>query len=559
MGLPLALVVAGCSAAHYRKSADRDAYRTIREKTPLVKNMDPNFTIEHTNRVHLEGLPVTTNLYESLGADAEKEQEARVLNLEAALDLAVQHSRAYQARKESLYLASLRLTATRHTFTPLFSSSASGRFSGQTDLATSVVYDPLTGQFKQVTSDNLVETHKVNASGSVGVDYLIRDVGKLTVSFTTSFLRFLGGGQQPSSSLNATLVRPLLRDAGYMTQMESLTQGERDLLYALRDFTRYRRDFSVQIATAYYNVLSIRDSVRNNYANLQSSRRNADRTRALANEGRVTQSDLGRLAQQELTSESAWINAIRSYKSALDNFKLQLGLSVNENLVLDDTELADLRIRHPLIDVDDAIRVAVAARFDYLNLKDQLVDSDRKLKLAANMLKPRVDLTSSVDLNSNPNKTTGFQPPDIDRYNYSVGLNVDPGLDKTADRNAYRSALITREQAARSVEEEEDTIKVQVRDGWRTLDSAKRNYEIAEIGVKLAERRVEEQTLLAELGRAKAQDQVDAQNDLVSSKNQRTQALVAHTIARLNFWNNMGILYIKDRGQWEEPQDEKTK
>ena len=99
---------------------------------------------------------------------------------------------------------------------------------------------------------------------------------------------------------------------------------------------------------------------------------------------------------------------------------------------------------------------------------------------------------------------------------------------------------------------------MQVRDGWRTLDQAKRSYEISEIGVKLAERRVEEQSLLAELGRAKAQDQVDAQNDLVSSRNQRTQALVAHTIARLQFWNNLGILYIKDRGQWEEIQNAKA-
>jgi outer membrane protein TolC len=77
--------------------------------------------------------------------------------------------------------------------------------------------------------------------------------------------------------------------------------------------------------------------------------------------------------------------------------------------------------------------------------------------------------------------------------------------------------------------------------------------------VKLAERRVEEQDLLAELGRAKALDQVDAQNALNDSKNQRTQALVTHTIARLQFWNNMGILYIKDNGQWEEVQDAKAR
>ena len=131
-------------------------------------------------------------------------------------------------------------------------------------------------------------------------------------------------------------------------------------------------------------------------------------------------------------------------------------------------------------------------------------------------------------------------------------------MDKTADRFAYRSALISRDSAARAVEQQEDEIKLQVRDSWRTLDSAKRNFEISEIGVKLAERRVEEQTLLAELGRSKAQDQVDAQNDLVTSKNQRTKALVDHTIARLQFWNNMGILYIKDRGQWEEIKDAKA-
>jgi hypothetical protein len=48
---------------------------------------------------------------------------------------------------------------------------------------------------------------------------------------------------------------------------------------------------------------------------------------------------------------------------------------------------------------------------------------------------------------------------------------------------------------------------------------------------------------------------VDSQNDLINSKNQLTQALVTHMIARLQFWNNMGILYIKDNGQWEEVQD----
>jgi len=485
---------------------------------------------------------------------SEREKEASVLTLEDALAMAVRHSRNYQSRKEQLYLSGLALTLVRHEFAPLFSAVGNVDYSVQTEQATTVGIDEITGEPTVIVSDTLVEQHRVSASGTINASWLIRDVGRISTAFTADFLRFITGDRTvtTSSQLSATFVRPLLRDAGFKQQTEVLIQAERQMLYDLRDFTQFRKDFSVQIATAYYNVLGNRDTVRNNFLNLQSSRKNAERTRALAQEGRITQSDLGRLEQQELSAESAWINAIRSYRQALDNFKLQLGLNVDANIVLDDRELEALQIQHPEISVDDSIRVALAARFDYQNTKDEFEDSVRKVDLAANLLKPRVDLAASVAVNSDPDDNTGFPVPDFDRYRWNAGLAIDPGLDRKAERNAYRTSLINRNRAARAVEQQEDEIKLQVRDSWRTLDQAKRNYEISEIGVKLAERRVEEQDLLSELGRAKAQNQVDAQNDLINSKNQLTQALVTHTIARLQFWNNMGILYIKDNGQWEE-------
>jgi hypothetical protein len=46
---------------------------------------------------------------------------------------------------------------------------------------------------------------------------------------------------------------------------------------------------------------------------------------------------------------------------------------------------------------------------------------------------------------------------------------------------------------------------------------------------------------------------------LINSKNERTSALVGHTIARLNFWRDMGILMIKENGQWEELSNAETK
>jgi hypothetical protein len=174
--------------------------------------------------------------------------------------------------------------------------------------------------------------------------------------------------------------------------------------------------------------------------------------------------------------------------------------------------------------------------------------------LAADRFKPQLDLVANGRINS-PVRDHGFTLPEVSNYDWNVGASLDLPLERKAERNAYRAALIAQERARRNAELQRDQIELQIRDSWRTLEQAKRNYEINEIGVKLAERRVEEQELLAEYGRAKALDQVDAQNALLSSKVQLTQALVAHTIARLQFWDNMGILYIKEDGQWEEMEE----
>src|SRR5438132_3704440 len=306
--LPLALVsffvFAGCTTEHYRKSADKEAYGVIRQKTPLVKNMDEHFTVEQTNQLSLEGLAVTTGVQEFLGPDGEAEHGANIISLEKALDIAVRHSRPYQLRKEQLYLQALGLTLDRHRFTPIFSAGAQPgvNVTTQPKVITGLSTN---GPVSYIDPNGrLVEDRQVVAGRpSASVSWLLRAGGLLTAAFTTDFTRYLTGDPRTftSSQLGATLVQPLWRGAGYKVTMENLTQSERNLLYALRDFTLFRKRFSVDVATAYYQVLGSRDAVRNGYTKLQSARQNAVRTRSLAEEGRATQADLGRLEQQQLS------------------------------------------------------------------------------------------------------------------------------------------------------------------------------------------------------------------------------------------------------------------
>ena len=548
------LLLSGCSRGYYKGWADRETYGIIGEKGSQVRNMDPQFTIEQTNAIVLEGLPRVEEVPAFLGPDGTQEQEAAILSLDQALHLGIHHSRLYQNQKEQLYLTALSLTQSRHEFAPIFSVNGRGAYVVDTEQVVDFEPDPDNpGETRPVLSDELVEQTRLSASGSARADWLIRDIGRVSAAFTTDFLRFLSGDPRTlvSSQLGATFVRPLLRNSGYKQEKENLTQAERDVLYALRDFSRFRKDFSVQLATAYYGVLGNRDTVRNNYLNLQSSRVNVERSRALAAEGRTTQADLGRIEQQVLSSESAWINALRNYRQALDDLKIQIGLPTDAHVVLDDRELESLAILHPEISVDDSVRVALSARLDYQNTRDEVEDAERRVELAVDNFKPQADLVAAASLSS-PEESSGFPLPEPERYRWNAGLDIDLGIDQKPRRNLFREVLIGLARAQRNLELQADQIELQIRDSWRELEQGRRNYEISEISVSLAQRRVEEQDLLAELGRARAQDQVDAQNDLVNSKNQRTQALVQHTIARLQFWNNMGILYIKDNGQWEE-------
>ncbi|MEO5801949.1 MAG: TolC family protein [Verrucomicrobiota bacterium] len=529
------LIFGACSTKHYRKSADKEAAAVIAQKTPAVPNMDTHFSIEVLEKLTLADLPVAEKIEEFFGAEGEAEKGAGIISMEKALEIGVKHSRTYQSRKELLYLQALELTLARHNYTPIFSGGSQATYSSTRNAV-----------------DSLTEDRSVSVRSGVGVDWLLRTGGRVAADFSTDFLRYVAGDPRAVSSslLVGTFSQPLLRGAGYKIALENLTQAERNLLYALRDFTRFRKEFSVEIASAYYGVLQNRDAVRNSWRGFQNFKSNVEREKAFTEEGLRPQAALDQIKQAQLQTETRWINAVRSYRQSLDRYKIQLGLPVNAHVILDDLELEQLKILHPTVGVDEATKVALETRLDLYNEREQAQDATRKIKVAANSLRTKLDLVGSASVGGAGG--SGFANPDFDRYGWSAGLDLDLPLDRKAQRNSYRAALITNERAARELQLAIDNIKLQINDGWRNLDQAKRNFEISEIGVELAARRVEEQELRAELGRGTARDLVDAQNDLINSKNERTTALVGHTIARLNFWRDMGILMIKDNGQWEE-------
>ena len=535
------LLLSGCSREKYVESADKEVYAAIEQKTPQVQNMDPNFSLDQAEALDLSGHPVIDHNTPFFGEYSELEMAHHVVNLEQALDIAVQHNRQYQNAKESLYLEALGLTLSRHRYTPIFS--------GGVDLD----YQE-TRSTEEVAAgiDRVVTERETEISGRFGVEQLLKAGGRITTDFTTDFLRYLAGDGRvaTSSALVSTLSQPLLRGAGYKVALENLTQAERNLLYSLRDFTRFRQEFTVDIVTEYYRVLQDRDRVRNAWQAYQNFQDNVRRETARYEEGEARKADLAELQESELTNEQAWIDAFRNYRENLDRFKIALGLTTDTPIVLDDGELQRLVIdeAHLALTRDEAVEVALQARLDLQTVADQVADAERKVEVVANGLLPDMDLVASARVNGRE----GAKSPslDFDRYSWSAGLAVDLPLDRKSERNAYRAALIQYERARRDHENLIDEVRLDVLNGWRNLEQAKRNFEISEVRVTLSRSRHREQIIRREIGEGDAFDLVRAQDALTGSQNQLTSALIDHTIRRLSFWRDLGLLYITNKGQW---------
>jgi outer membrane protein TolC len=135
---------------------------------------------------------------------------------------------------------------------------------------------------------------------------------------------------------------------------------------------------------------------------------------------------------------------------------------------------------------------------------------------------------------------------------YSAGLAFDLGLDRRAERNDYRRSLISYESARRAYLLATDNVKFAVIDAWRRMTEARKSYDINVTSVQINERRVEEAELRAELGLGDVQDTVDSQTDLTAARTELTRAIVNHNIAKLEFWRDVGLLYVRDDGSLEE-------
>ena len=269
----------------------------------------------------------------------------------------------------------------------------------------------------------------------------------------------------------------MLGNGGGKVAWENLTQTERNVLYQIRTFNRYRQTFVVDTINAYYGVLQQRDGVTNAKNNWNRSVEYRKQAEMEAKTGRTAPFEVDQARQRELSAYDSYVTTLQRYEQSLDSFKIRLSLPVNASLELDQNELKALQnygTTAPQYTVDNAIETALSCRLDLANSADSVDDAQRKVKLASEGLGPQLDLTGSANVNSQGNENIdNFQ---FHRGTYGLGLSADLPFDRKNQRNTYRQALITLERQQRAYSQSVDSVMQDVRQAYRQLMATAEQY-----------------------------------------------------------------------------------
>lgn len=549
----ITLSLSGCTTPQgYLHQADEAAYAIIAAKqmdsgetTPLKLYSLVDGTAEQQLRQQLmldQRLPSVDIAPSPKAVDGA--QETYRLSLIDALQVAAHNSREYQLNKEQLFRQALALDLQRDMFASSFNGLLSSMWSTSKDVGarTAGLSHNAAGGWQHKFSTG------VAFASSIGFDL----VQLLTAN------RVSARGIVADASISV----PLLRGAGQQIVTEELQQAERNVLYAMWEFERYRRTFAVQVASEYLLVLERINRVTtasDNYQRLLESRQRAER---LADAGRLPQIQVGQALQDELRARSSWVSAQQNSADSLDSFKLLLGLPTDAVIELE-REILGQNIEPDLLtDKQQLVAVppqllptALSSRRDLRIAQGRVQDSERALVIAEDNLRADVTLLGSGSAGSTRTLSSAASDDghlDLDHGQYSALLSIDLPLERTAERNALRNSWLDWSQSQRDLAELEDIVKFQVLSAWRGWREALELIKIQTQALEVAQRRVASTNLFLQAGRIQMRDLLEAQDALVLARNALVAAQVQYRIRAMELQRDLGILNIDPAGEWLE-------
>jgi outer membrane protein len=333
-----------------------------------------------------------------------------------------------------------------------------------------------------------------------------------------------------------TISQPLLRGFGTGTTRRWLTTAEFRQDDVRREYLLVEQQLAVETAAAYYRLVAQRGFVDVARKSFERASRLRDASEAKLAAGLVSQLDVLRAEQLVSEAETQVFDAESAVEDAADALALVIG---RDNAVL----VVDAALPVPnteVVDVDDAVALALDNRPELKTLAARVVDSDRELSFTRNQLLPQVDVNLALTRRLTADSfTSSFG---MDGFRFATFFTIATPIDRTPQLVEHANAQLDRERQRRDLARARLEMADQVKRALRDRNRILRAVATAEAAIEISRREVEVAQLRYERGLSNNLDVVTAEGNLLAAESRHLQALADLALSRLTLRGTLGVL-----------------
>ncbi len=453
----------------------------------------------------------------AFGASSAVAQE--VMTLEKALEVAFEHSPSLIQSKLSLEQQQLNLKAQNASLKSQFSLDVN-----PFNYTRNNQYDSYNA--KWYSSENM------SSSASLGITQPIKWTDG-TVSLYNDFSWQDASNQtsnQKSTSFNHNLSlrieQPIFtynRTKMELKELEYALENSK-LSYAMQELSIER-----QVTQQFYSVYQQQKNLSTARDEYNNQKQNYDIIKNKVDAGLVAREELFQAEVNLATSESAVYTAEINYENAKDNFKILLGIDLNEDvMVLPNTEITTVNVDATQA-VDYALKQRMELRQHQITLEQDLFSIIR----AKSENEFKGSITARIGLDALGDKPGNMYSNPTDNEQIGISLNI-PIFDWGSRKARVRSSELAMESDQINLDEEKKNITLEVRQICRNLPTLIRQIEIKRQNIENAEHTYEINLEKYRNGNLTGMELQQYQNQLTSAKQEYTNAIIDYKIELLN-------------------------
>ncbi len=438
---------------------------------------------------------------------------AQVTTLAQAVDEALARNERLVNQADTIAQADLGLRLARNTFRPKVTPNIFGSF-GSTDVSSQTYRVDVTQRLVTGTEMRVsAGTVSAQIPGQSGGDLLFYN-----------------------ADTTLTLTQPLLRGFGRSVSRRSLTSAEMRRADADRQQVMAEQQVAVDVAAAYYRVVSQQTYVEVARQSLERARRLRDASEAKLDAGLVSQLDVLRSQQLVAQAEIQFFDSQSGVEEARDRLTFLMGRTTADRI---DVAAEIPRPATAPIDIAQATSLALANRLDLQSRIAMRDDAEHQIRFTRNQLLPQVDVNLALTRRETAHSFRNSFG--VDGYQFATFFTIAMPVDRTAQQVENQSAMLDRDRRRREVSTLERQIADDVKQAVRERDRLVRGVLSAETSVEISRREVEVAELRYQTGLSNNLDVVTAESGLLAAEGRRIQALADSAVAQLRLRAVLGV------------------